>query len=414
MNVRQQPRYRFNTAALLCVLAATALTAPATASAEWRILEAPAPTADEGGATASIVGGRAASITEFPSLAYIEARIGKGGFACTGTVVAPRVILTAAHCIESQESGAFTPPGAYAIATSTTAPGQTEPQNIFRVVETHVFPGFDPGSLRGDAGILVLDRPTGAPPLALAGAADAALYAGGASVQLAGWGLTRANAVKAPGSLRATGMTVQTPAFCRRKTRDFYPPYSAAQQLCTLATPAKTSGGCFGDSGGPAIAQRAEATPVQLGIISTGGPFCSTKLPNVLTRTDLVSTWVAEWAAAIEAGGPRPVVDPNSPFPLMTRPVAEAFTVFTLARQFGRRFERTKQVFGNCRRASRSRFRCQVAWRAGRLIFAGIVTPFYVRRQEAFTWDSHFRIEWAAIRCLRSNPGRCAIHTKRG
>ena len=60
---------------------------------------------------------RAASIAEFPSLAYIEARVGKGGFACTGTVVAPRVILTAAHCIEGQESGAFTPPSAYAVAT---------------------------------------------------------------------------------------------------------------------------------------------------------------------------------------------------------------------------------------------------------------------------------------------------------
>jgi secreted trypsin-like serine protease len=398
--------------ALLCVLAATALALPATASAERGVLMAPP--AVENGATASIVGGRAASIAEFPSLAYIEARIGKGGFACTGTVVSPRVILTAAHCIESQESGAFTPPRAYAVATSTTAPGKTERQNIFRVVETHVFPGFDPGSLRGDAGVLILERPTAAPPLALAGAVDAALYLGGAPVQLAGWGLTRANAADAPGSLRATGMVVQTPAFCKRKTRSYYPPYSAAAQLCTLATP-KTSGGCFGDSGGPAIAQRADATPVQLGIISTGGPFCSTKLPNVLTRIDFISTWVGEWVAAIELGAPRPVADPNSPFPLMTRPVAEAFAVFTLRNNFGRRFERTKRIFGNCRRASRSRFRCQVAWRSGRLIFAGIVTPFYVRRQEAFTWESHFRIEWAVEKCLRGDrPRSCPIRTKRG
>jgi secreted trypsin-like serine protease len=324
------------------------------------------------------------------------------------------VILTAAHCIESQESGAFTPPSAYAVATGTTNLREAAAPNIFRVTETHVFPGFDPGSLRGDAGILVLDRPTTAPPLAMAGAADGVLYAGGAPVQLAGWGLTRANARKGPGSLRATGMTVQAPAFCKRKTRTYYRPYSPTAQLCTLATPTNRSGGCFGDSGGPAIGQRADGVLVHLGIVSTGGPFCSTKLPNILTRTDLVSTWAAEWAAAIEAGAPRPVVDSNAPFPLMTRTVAETFTVFTLARAFGPRFERTKRIEGRCRRASRSRWRCEVAWITGRTIYAGTVSAFYLRRQDAFTWDSHFRIEWASLKCLRSDAPRCPIRTKRG
>ncbi|HEU4600122.1 MAG TPA: trypsin-like serine protease [Solirubrobacterales bacterium] len=395
---RQYPGFLL-AAGALCAL--TGLTAPHPAQADVR-------------ATASIVGGRAVSIAEYPSLAYIEAHHGRSGFACTGTVVAPRVVLTAAHCIESQETGAFTPARDYAIATGTTSPGQAESQNVFGVVGNHVFPGYDPGALRGDAGILVLDRPTAAPPLALAGAADAALYAGGAPVQLAGWGLTRANAVNPPGSLRATGMVVQTPAFCRRKTHDYYPPYSPAAQLCTLATPTKDSGGCFGDSGGPAIAQRADGTPVQLGIVSTGGPSCSTKLPNVLTRADLVSTWVAEWIAAVETGAPRPVVDPNSPLPLMRRSSAESFTVFTLLNHFGRRFERARELLGSCRRVSRVRFRCNVAWRVGRVIYAGTVSPFYVRRQEAFSWDSHFRIEWASLRCLRSDARRCPIHTKRG
>jgi secreted trypsin-like serine protease len=411
MKAQRAPKRQLLTAVLACALAVTTFSAPHTASGA--VLAEPAAESADNNAQASIVGGRAASIAEFPSLAYIEARVGKGGFACTGTVVAPRVILTAAHCIESQESGAFTPPSAYAVATNTTSPSETAPENIFRVIETHVFYGFDPGNLRGDAGILILDRPTTAPPLAMANAADAALYAGGASVQLAGWGLTRANARSAPGSLRTTTMTVQTPAACKSRTRSYYRPFSAAGQLCTLATPT-TSGGCFGDSGGPAIAQRADGTLVHLGVISTGGPFCSTKLPNVLTRTDVVSTWVTEWAAAIETGAPRPVFDPNAQFPLMTRAVAETFTVYTLAHAFGRQFERAKQVLGRCQKVSRSRFRCEVAWRAGRNIYAGIVSPFYLRRQDAFTWDSHFRIEWAALKCLRSNAPRCPIRSKSG
>ncbi|HEY6732110.1 MAG TPA: serine protease [Solirubrobacterales bacterium] len=374
----------------------------------------PAAAAANGEARASIIGGRGATIEEFPSLAYIEARIGKGGFACTGTVASPRVILTAAHCVEDLERGGFTKPGQFAVATGTTSPSKVLASNVFRVVETHVFPGFDPGSLRGDAAILVLDRPTAAPPIALAGPADAALYAGGASLQLAGWGLTSANATKGPETLRSTTMVVQSPTFCKQKTTRYYPVFSPAGQFCALDAPTKKSGGCFGDSGGPGIGQRADGTPVELGIISIGGPFCNTKFPNVLTRVDTVSGWVSEWIAATEAGGPKPAVDPNTPFPQMTKPIAETFAVYTLANQFGRAFERASEVFGKCRKASRIRFRCEVAWRSGRNLYAGIVSPFYVRRQQAVTWDSQFQIEWAALKCLRANPDRCKIHVRRG
>ena len=368
--------------------------------------------AASGDAQASIVGGRGATIEEFPSLAYIEAHVGSGGFACTGTVVSPRVILTAAHCIEDIERGTFTSPGQYAVATGTTSPGKALRQNVFKVVENHVFPGFDPGSLRGDAAILVLDRPTAAPPIAMAGPADAALYGGGAALQLAGWGLTNANAVNAPESLRAASMVIQTPTSCKQTTKRYYPEFSTSAQFCAVDAPAKHSGGCFGDSGGPGIGQRADGTPVELGIISTGGPFCNPKFPNVLTRVDTVSAWVGEWIAATEAGAPRPVANPA--LPQMTRSVAELFAVYTLQSHFGRAFERAAEVFGNCRRASRSRYRCEIAFRSGPNLYAGIVTPAYVKRQDAIAWQSHFRVEWAAIKCLRMNPNRCAIHTRRG
>jgi secreted trypsin-like serine protease len=372
----------------------------------------PATAAAESGAQASIVGGRGATIEEFPSLAYIEAHQGDSGFACTGTVASPRIILTAAHCVEDIERGTFTPPGQYAVATGTTSPGKALRENVFKVVETHVFPGFDPGKLRGDAAILVLDRPTAAPPIALAGPADAGLYAGGAALQLAGWGLTNSRATNAPESLRAAAMVVQTPNFCKQKTKRFYPEFLSTAQFCALDAPAKKSGGCFGDSGGPGIGQRADGTPVELGIISTGGPFCNPNFPNVLTRIDTVSTWVAEWVAATEAGAPRP--NPSIVLPQMTKSVAEVFAVMTLQTHFGRAFERASEVFGSCRPTGRSIGRCEVAFRSGRTLYAGVVTPAYIRRQGAVAWQSHFRIEWALLKCLRKNPNRCAIHTRRG
>lgn len=375
-------------------------------------LALPAAASAEATAGASIVGGRAATIEEFPSLSYIEAHQGKHGFACTGTVVAPRVVLTAAHCVEEVENGTITPPSEYALSTGIADPTKANPENVFHVVANHVFPGFDPGVLHGDAAILILDRPTTAPSLAMAGSADAALYGGGAEVRLAGWGLTSASAKEQPTNLRMTSMLVQTASSCRKSTRSFYRSFSPARQVCLIAAD-RASGGCFGDSGGPAIAQRADGTPVELGITSTGGPSCSTRLPNVLTRVDFVSTWVAEWIAATESGAPPPVVDPSTLLPAMAKEGAEELAVFTLINAFGKRFERAREVAGSCMKASRTRFRCRIAWISGRDIYAGTVSPFYVERQEAVSWDSHFKIEWARLKCLQQQR-HCAIHTKHG
>jgi secreted trypsin-like serine protease len=390
-------RGRSALAALACVL--IALVIPTTASA--------APTAQ-----ASIVGGHPVAIEEFPSLAYIEAVEGKGVFSCTGTVVAPRVVLTAAHCVESIEKGTITPPSRYALTTGVADPRGAGNDNIFHVVANHVFPGFDPGIVHGDAAILVLDRPTTAPPISLAGAADAALYAGGAEAQLTGWGLTRGNAKEAPPHLRATTTVVKPASFCKQKIGPFYKPFSPAAQTCVLSSDHK-SGGCFGDSGGPTIGKRADGSEVQLGITSTGGPECNTKVPTVLTRVDFVSTWVSEWIAAIETGSPPPTIDPNTPLPRLTRESAEEFSVYTLINAMGSKFERATDLFGGCKKASGGRIRCQIDWFQGRNVYVSEISPFYLRRRETVAWDSHYRIEWASVKCLESKRP-CRIHKKHG
>jgi secreted trypsin-like serine protease len=75
-------------------------------------------------AHASIIGGDVAAIADFPSLAFIVAATGKNqGFACTGTVISPRLILTAAHCVEDLDFGGFTPAPDYKVATGRANPG---------------------------------------------------------------------------------------------------------------------------------------------------------------------------------------------------------------------------------------------------------------------------------------------------
>lgn len=365
-------------------------------------------------AQASIIRGSVASIEEFPSLAFILARHSKDeGFACTGTVIAPRVVLTAGHCVQDLSLGGFTPPSEYEVATGRANPRQEGSGEVLKVSATHVFPGFDPGTTHGDAALLILATPTSAPPIPLATATDSALYEGGTQVLLAGWGLTRFGAKSAPESLRSTSTVVLDPAACKRQTRPFYPPYSSAVEMCTTDPPDHANGGCFGDSGGPAIAHRADGSLVEIGVTSTGGPGCDTKLPNIFTRADRLSVWASEWVAAIELGAPPPALKAH--LPGLTRESAQGLVIGLLSARFGELFTGSEGLRGRCRRLGPARMKCELVWRFGPRIYYGAVTVFYALRQGTVAWDNSYVINRVALRCLEGpRPKSCRVETRRG
>jgi len=315
--------------------------------------------------------------------------------------------------VQDLDVGGFTPPHEYKIATGRANPRRDQTGDVLEVSATHVFPRFDPGNTHGDAALLILSTPTTAPPIPLATAADADLYKSGTGVHLAGWGLTSFDARSEPESLRTTSTVVLDPAACKRQTRSFYPPYSSAVEMCTTDPPDHRNGGCFGDSGGPAIAQRPDGTAVEIGITSTGGPRCSTKLPNIFTRADTVSTWAAEWIAATEAGAAPPALEPH--LPGLTRESAQGLVVGLLIARFGELFTNSDGLRGRCRRLGPARMKCELLWRFGPKIYFGSVTVFYALRQNTVAWDNSYVVRRVSIRCLQgAHPRRCRVETRRG
>ena len=385
--------------------------APAAASAQTPA--APDPTAH-----ASIIGGAAATIEEFPSLAYIQAdEGGEKGFACTGSVVAPRVVLTAGHCVEDIETGKLTPVRDYLVATGVADLRQAEPGNVFKVVRTLTYSRFDPGATRGDAGLLILARPTTVPPIAMATAADATLLNPGTPVQIAGWGLQGGNAKSGPATLRSTSLTVQTDSYCGNGVRPFYPFYSPALQLCTADRPALASGGCFGDSGGPAIAHRADGTAVEIGVISAGGPACKPELPNIFTRVDRISAWVGEWVAAVEQGAPEPSASAQkAELPKLTVPKAKTLIGQTLINDLGNRFVNGQGTRVGCEAKDRLRVKCGFAWFYGPDDYFGSATISYALSKRSVVWNSSYTIRWVNDRCwfVSGKRSRCKVHTRHG
>jgi secreted trypsin-like serine protease len=402
MKRRESSQTRRSLAALVLGLALVALLAPA-AQASQR-------------ASASIIGGEDATIESFPSLAFIEASTGpKSGFSCTGSVIAPRVILTAGHCVFELESGQMTPPADYAVATGFANLNDVTPDHVFAVSRALLFPDFDPSTVHGDAGLLILSTPTTAPPIPVASAADAALYAKGTPVQLVGWGLTDPDASDIPATLQTTNAVVQEPSFCKSHVGGFYPFYSPGVQMCSSTPPAHTSGGCFGDSGGPMIAHRADGSAVEVGIVSAGHPLCNTKTPGIFTRADRVFGWASEWIAAVEQGGPTPKVKvPEAELPQMTKADAKVLAERALGYDFGRRFRRGKEVRLRCSRVEREKFKCGVSWYQGPNDYFGSITVFYAIRHNVVGWSARYKVQWVNDQCWfhSGNRSSCKVHSK--
>ncbi|HVO53200.1 MAG TPA: trypsin-like serine protease [Solirubrobacterales bacterium] len=363
----------------------------------------------------SVIGGHDGSIEEFPFMAYLEGESATGGYSCSGTVVAPRLILTAGHCVEDIESGEITPASTMAVATGVDNLKQVPAANISRVSEAIVYPGFDLGVLTGDAGLLVLTAPTSAPPIAIAGAPDAGLLTAGAPLRMAGWGLTSAKAKDIPAQLQQGDTKLQSAKSCRQRTSHYYPVYSTALQLCVLSQPKLKTGVCSGDSGGPAIATRADGSVVEVGVASSVGPACSTKLPNVYTRVDKISAWVQRWIAAIEAGGPRPPVKvPKAHAPFLSFGRAKELAAAAFAHDFRQHFTHAREQRINCHRLGKPRVKCKVSWYQGGNDYYGAVTVYYAVTHGGVGWFYRYTISWVNNHCYFYSGHRasCKIHTK--
>ncbi|MEX2107561.1 MAG: serine protease [Solirubrobacterales bacterium] len=366
-------------------------------------------------ADASIIKGTSASIADYPWLAYIEHKGVDGVSVCTGTVVAPRVVLTAGHCVQNLERGGIKAAEGYMVATGMADVKEATEANVSSVTQALIFPRFDPSHMFYDAGLLILAKPTSSPALPLATSSDSALWAKGAPIEIAGWGMTSGRASRIPTVLRRAETVIQGTEYCRQRIRRFTPFYSPDSQICASSPPKFEVGSCHGDSGGPGIARRSDGLPVQVGIISLGAPGCSKRLPEVLTRVDRVAEWVGSWIAAVEFGAPPPAVKvPKVVLPRLSFGVAKLFVAFGLAEDFKGRFLRGRGADIRCGRIEKEKVKCGVSWFQGGDYFFGTTTVYYALSPEGVRWDYRYKVHRVDAGCWFHSSHRqaCAVRTR--
>jgi secreted trypsin-like serine protease len=206
-------------------------------------------------------------------LAFIQIREPNGLAGCSGTLIAPAVVMTAAHCVyETSKKGnllGIAPPSAFSLRigsrdVSNAALGSSAhvvavlPQPYYRWDGLHHF---------HDVALLALDRPLAQAPATLAEQRPGA----GKPLVIAGYGRSSTSDHSGPSELRIGQIDAADPTTCHLVSEAFNPSWlfcgSAADS--NPAVPGGTA--CFGDSGGPAFASENTAGNVVVeGVISYG------------------------------------------------------------------------------------------------------------------------------------------------
>jgi trypsin len=285
----------------------------------------------------SIIGGTAAEDGSFPSLAYIVDVEGSYVYQCTGTVVAPNLILTAGHCAEDMRTGVVNKPTGYRVVTGSVDP--MTPAQVSTVVGLIVYPGLVRRFDDGDAALLVLATPTTAPAVMLATGSETGRLQAGSLAVMAGWGTTSYEQKLPTERLRSATTVVQGRRWCTVNA----PPFFGQNEICAIAPPSYATGACSGDSGGPLLVQRpvqpssqtpghpaitpAGGEPIEIGVAVHVYGKCSTRRPSVYTSAAAISPWVHTWIAAYKSSAPptsSPPPSPAAPLPPPPVPAASA------------------------------------------------------------------------------------------
>jgi uncharacterized protein (TIGR03382 family) len=215
-----------------------------------------------------VVGGTTVAAGKYPDVALVIAPMAL----CTGTLIAPDVVLTAGHCIDTQPKEVLLGSVDY-----------TKPDGeIIAVKSATAYPSWESSF---DVGVLVLDHASKARPRAIASACTAKDLEVGNQVEVVGFGLTTAAGTGDNTKLHQAALTVRDP----KCTTD-------ESCIAKVAPNGEFIAGgdgvdaCFGDSGGPIYLDNALIGVVSRGMADGGTKPCGGG--GIYVRADRVTSWI--------------------------------------------------------------------------------------------------------------------------
>nr|ACU00114.1 serine protease 1 [Holotrichia oblita] len=217
-----------------------------------------------------IVGGENAAPGEFPFIVSLRGS-GNNHF-CGGSIINPRSVLTAAHCLIGAS-----PSQVFAVAgTNTLNSGGVTIGSQSLIIN----PDYDDETIANDVGVVLLQGDFAFSNL-IAPVELSNTNVGSVPATLSGWGVTGVDE-GAPNDLQRLSTQTIENSVCQL----FWGSSVASTQICILSP--NGQGACFGDSGGPLIDSNSR---VQLGTVSFG-VACAVGFPDVFARVSAFNSWI--------------------------------------------------------------------------------------------------------------------------
>jgi secreted trypsin-like serine protease len=274
-----------------------------------------------------IIGGSQAVAGDWPSIVALLTKSQDNAFYaqfCGGTLVAPRVVLTAAHCVVTN-AGVISADSLDVTVGALDLRDTTRAQRI-AVSEITVHENYDPRFHDDDVALLTLAQASTATPMPMISAGQALLLTPGDFLDVAGWGNQDANGAVFPPDLYEVSVPLVTNAGC---TTAYGSTFDAVKMLCAGDLTVGGIDSCQGDSGGP-LTRDFTGTRTLVGIVSFGFGCGRADYPGVYARVSNYTTFIGGVLADVAAEEPAPTPTPI-PTPTPTPTPAATPTAVTIA-----------------------------------------------------------------------------------